>query len=352
MTSNVFTKKDILQNLASRGCFIDVYTLEAFFAKKKIEAIFEDSQGNEFYDNNALNLVLEGLFSTSQALKNAIDEPEQNPANTNIQNNTDATDIETQNIINNITLSDGTALKDKLEKIENITLDANNIQNGAPQGQVEISTTKTPSQIENTPATQTNSFDEFNSVQQNTPNSSQIENKPVVNEAADMFQSEDSFDIDQSDIMSSDLGSFDGGGNFDDISLLSESFEAQEKFRQYVMSEFSKNGGVDTAPQRIQSGNEFKLDISERTLNMIARTMAKKIAKYVGSIMAQDAKQSSKVAEFEEENRRLTQKARELEEQNRKLRLLLAESNKNLNSYKPSIFGLYKKVDPNAKKNR
>ena len=349
MTSNVFTKKDILQNLASRGCFIDIYTLEAFFAKKKIEAIFEDSQGNEFYDNNALNLVLEGLFNSSQALKKAMEEPEQNPANTNIQSkNTDATDIETQNIINNITLSDGTALKDKLGNVENLNLDANNIQNNFAQEQTQVNTAQTMPQIENTPTAQPSPFDEFNSVNQINPVTE--ENKPSLDDANDMlFQSDGSFDTSQNDIMSSELASLENGGNYDDISLLSESLEAQEKFRQYVMSEFSRNN-IDNTQQRMQSGNEFKLDISERTLNMIARTMAKKIAKYVGSIMAQDAKQSSKVAEYEEENRKLTQKARELEEQNRKLRLLLAESNKNLNSYKPSIFGLYKKIDPNVKK--
>ena len=152
------------------------------------------------------------------------------------------------------------------------------------------------------------------------------------------------------DIFTSDIKmDMDENSNFDDITLLSESLEAQEKLRQYVVSELSKKN-MDVTPQTTASSNEFKLDISERTLNMIARTMAKKIAKYVGSIMEQDAKQSNKVAEFQEENRRLTQKTRELEEQNRKLRLLLAESNKNLNSYKPSIFGLYKKVDPKQSK--
>jgi enoyl-CoA hydratase/carnithine racemase len=58
------------------------------------------------------------------------------------------------------------------------------------------------------------------------------------------------------------------------MSLLSESLEAQEKLREYVVSELSKKN-VDLTPK----GNEFKLDISERTLNMIARSMAKKIAK-------------------------------------------------------------------------
>ena len=57
-------------------------------------------------------------------------------------------------------------------------------------------------------------------------------------------------------------------------------------------------------------------------------------------------KAGAQLAEMQEENKKLEQKAKALEEQNRKLRLLLAESNKNLNSYKPSIFGLYKKVNP------
>ena len=88
-------------------------------------------------------------------------------------------------------------------------------------------------------------------------------------------------------------------------------------------------------------------DISERTLSMIARSMAKKIAKHVSAICSQDAKAQAKLETMEEQNKKLEQKARSLEEQNKKLRLLLAESNKNLNSYKPSIFGLYKKVPPN-----
>ena len=58
---------------------------------------------------------------------------------------------------------------------------------------------------------------------------------------------------------------------------------------------------------------------------------------------------STTKVEFEDiqaKNEKLEQRAKELEEQNKKLRLLLAESNKNLNSYKPSMFGLYKKVNP------
>ena len=67
MTSNVYTKNEILQNLASKGYFIDAYTLDTLFDKWKVEAIFEDEQGCEFYDTKALDLVLENLFNAQGA---------------------------------------------------------------------------------------------------------------------------------------------------------------------------------------------------------------------------------------------------------------------------------------------
>jgi hypothetical protein len=63
MASNVYTKNEILKELANRGYFIDSYTLDTFFQKWKIEAIFEDEQGSEFFDKNTLDLVLSNLFS-------------------------------------------------------------------------------------------------------------------------------------------------------------------------------------------------------------------------------------------------------------------------------------------------
>ena len=114
-----------------------------------------------------------------------------------------------------------------------------------------------------------------------------------------------------------------------------------KKLREYVVSELSKRN-LDVTPKN----NEFKLDISEKTIGMVARTMAKKIAKHVTSLCNQNAGNPAQIAELKEENRRLEQKSKELEDQNKKLCLLLAESNKNLNSYKPSIFGFYRKVNP------
>ena len=65
MASNVYTKNEILQNLASKGFFIDAYTLDTFLDKWKVEAVFEDEQGSEFYDKNTLELVLSNLFNAN-----------------------------------------------------------------------------------------------------------------------------------------------------------------------------------------------------------------------------------------------------------------------------------------------
>ena len=45
MSSNVYSKNDILQSLAQEGFFVDFLTLDSFIAKFKLEAIFEDENG-------------------------------------------------------------------------------------------------------------------------------------------------------------------------------------------------------------------------------------------------------------------------------------------------------------------
>ena len=83
---------------------------------------------------------------------------------------------------------------------------------------------------------------------------------------------------------------------------------------------------------------------------MIARTMAKKIAKNINQIFTAEAKNLPELENLKEENKKLGQRTKELEEQNKKLRLLLSENKKYLSSFKPSIFGLYKKIDPDKEK--
>ena len=54
MLPNAYTKKEILESLASRGHYIDDTALDSFFEKWQIEAIFENEEGQEFYDKNTL----------------------------------------------------------------------------------------------------------------------------------------------------------------------------------------------------------------------------------------------------------------------------------------------------------
>ncbi len=95
---------------------------------------------------------------------------------------------------------------------------------------------------------------------------------------------------------------------------------------------------ADVAPQ-----NAFKLDISNRTLDMIAKTIAKKIAvKLNDYYKINSSKQDAKLQLFRERTIELKERNQALADENKKLRMLLLESNQNLNSYKPTIFGLFK----------
>ena len=331
MTSNVYTKSEILKNLSDKGYFIDSYTLDTFFKKWQIEAIFEDEQGSEFYDKNALDTMLNNLFNLKEEKEKKEQEEKERKEKeeqeekikeiaqakaeeiikqrNEINSKPKIMDSEANQILNDISLSDGTPLIDSM------------------QGAVSIDDL-----IKN------EANNQFDDVIEPRPFK---EKKMGILEGALKIDEEQPTQEPSQNIIPAEV---DNSGDFDDISLLSESLEAQEKFREYVVSELTKKN-VDLTPK-----NEFKLDISERTLNMIARSMAKKIAKHVSAICSQDAKSQAKLEDLEEENKRLEQKARHLEEQNKKLRLLLAESNKNLNSYKPSVFGLYKKVPPQNNK--
>lgn len=103
-------------------------------------------------------------------------------------------------------------------------------------------------------------------------------------------------------------------------------------------------------PQQVS--NSFKLDISENTLNMVARAIAKKVTKNVTEALGAqgiNSETEKKLTELEQNNTKLldanstlNSKLGEIENENQKLRLLLREANQNLNAYKPAAFGLYK----------
>lgn len=95
---------------------------------------------------------------------------------------------------------------------------------------------------------------------------------------------------------------------------------------------------ADVAPQ-----NAFKLDISNRTLDLIAKAIAKKIAvKLNDYYKLNSSKQNAKLQMFRDKTIELKEKNQALFAENKKLKTLLFESNKDLNSYKPTIFGLFK----------
>ncbi len=366
MASNVFTKNEILKELANRGYFIDSYTLDTFFQKWKIEAIFEDEQGSEFFDKNALDLVLSNLFSQKNEEETAKEEtktevvkpPEEVVAPVEkteekvqeVQQTQAIDDKETLDALKNISLSDGTPLINKVqdEAIQNIepitsiqeeTINLEEVEplkieeeKPAPKGILETA-------MEGLTPVVSKEEDKVEENIQQEPIEVQTESIEIPTEPVDDRLFEAQADIVAPYNSQNDFST--DSADFDDISLISESLEAQERFKNYLVSELSKKN-VDLAPKT----NEFKLDISERTLSMIAKTMAKKIAKHVSMICSQDAKAAAKLEDIQAKNEKLEQRAKELEEQNKKLRLLLAESNKNLNSYKPSMFGFYKKVNP------
>ena len=95
---------------------------------------------------------------------------------------------------------------------------------------------------------------------------------------------------------------------------------------------------TDVAPQ-----NAFKLDISNRTLDMIAKSIAKKIAvKLNDYYKLNSSKQEEKLKLFRDRTIDLKEKNQALAQENQKLKNTLMETRRDLNSYKPTIFGLYK----------
>lgn len=91
--------------------------------------------------------------------------------------------------------------------------------------------------------------------------------------------------------------------------------------------------------QALAQNNSFKLDISEKTLNMIARVISKKIAKQVNNMLTPDNFKEGNLALFIEENKRLSARVKILEDENEYLRRDLRDLKE---SYIPSWFGLYK----------
>lgn len=66
----MYTKKDIEKNLLEFNYFIDQITLGNFIKNWKIDAIYEDEDGIEFFDNVAIAKLKKGISLKSQGFSN------------------------------------------------------------------------------------------------------------------------------------------------------------------------------------------------------------------------------------------------------------------------------------------
>ena len=345
MDSNVYTKKQILEVLSKRGYFIDLQTLDAFFRKWKIESIFENEKGEEFYDKNVVELLLKKVFNNSsneniqsehpksrilRVVDYDLNEEPQINQHTQVNPPEQTDEKKPEEIKGEDNLINETNINQEIPKVD-LGFDSPEI---APvPDKIEHQNEVNPDALSGMPV-----LDDDKEV---IEEQKQEENKEEVfkDGSSNDKRIEDNNENEQNSLSDEDSSDED----FDDMNLLSESFEAQEKFKEYILSEMAKKNMMVNTPS---FNNEFKLDISQKTISLVARTLAKKIAKHVNMIFAKDAKIAEKLAIAIENNKKLEKRLIGLEEQNKKLRLLLAESNKNLNSYKPSIFGFYRKIDP------
>ncbi|MDD3435842.1 MAG: hypothetical protein PHC64_01675 [Candidatus Gastranaerophilales bacterium] len=66
----MYNKKDLVKNLNELNYFIDEATLNNFIRNWKIDAIYEDEDGIEFYDNLAIIKLKKGISLKSQGYAN------------------------------------------------------------------------------------------------------------------------------------------------------------------------------------------------------------------------------------------------------------------------------------------
>ena len=62
----MFTRETILKNLNTENYYIDNHSLNLFLEDWKIESIYEDESGLEFYDNLALDKIKKGISLKAQ----------------------------------------------------------------------------------------------------------------------------------------------------------------------------------------------------------------------------------------------------------------------------------------------
>ncbi len=288
----VFTKEDILDCLSKKGYYIDSFTLDTFLNKLNINSIYEQD-GIEYYETDTVEVIIEKIFNKTEAIQGADMENDKVLTQTNSDDMMPSLDDDQNDVLNilkEVSLSDGSNLMDRVQNMSIVDVEENREEiekeikeKEEKETQKKFNEPKRPGILEGA----------MQSIESDTPDS-QKQNKLSQDE-------------------------------FEDLTTLSNTFK--------------ELGVKDFEAQSIRDNNGQLT----KQMNDIAKIMAKKIAKYVSTICMQEAKSAIRLGEAQEEILKLNHKIRTLEEQIKKVRLLLAESNRNLNSYKPSVFGLYKK---------
>lgn len=62
----MYTKEDILKNLNADNYYIDLNALDTFIKEWQIDAIYENMDGEEFFDETAINKIKKGISLKSQ----------------------------------------------------------------------------------------------------------------------------------------------------------------------------------------------------------------------------------------------------------------------------------------------
>ncbi len=385
MDTKVYSKGDILQKLAQDGFFVDFLTLNSFLEKYKIEAIFEDDEGNEFFDKSAYDILVQNVLRrnvSDSGFQNNTHESEHaslGTKNNTLESSMHSSPFEKQNqpvedknfvgtVYQNEIQSDEEKKKEEkkvsLENIkwyrwDDVSADLSTEEQNENYQIIDSDNDKNLSDVNQDLQTEKDNFNFVNKTDSEPSVQTQQDYwnsvaTPVQNEYSAEHEKNDNTDIKEPIKINNDLNNMlsnvdDNEEDFDDIGLLSDSIQAQEKFQSYIVNELAKKN-VDLTPPKQE--NAFKFDISEKTLNMIARAIAKKIAKQVSTVLSNDERNNTKLLQAEKKSQMLEQKVASLEEQNKKLKLLLVESNKNLNSYKPTFFGFYRFVRKKTKKRK
>ncbi len=114
----MLSKEDILKRLSAENYFIDLKSLEIFISDWKIDAVYEDENGIEFYDDISVKKIRRGISLKAQGY------PDETIAE-KLENKKTETGIEVVNQLTTREQEETTEVQitEKPQKLKNLTLD-------------------------------------------------------------------------------------------------------------------------------------------------------------------------------------------------------------------------------------